>query len=152
MKLSSPAFGHNSNIPSKYTCDGKNINPPLTITNVPPSTKSLVLIMDDPDIPLFVKEKFNIQIWDHWIVFNIAPTTTEIKEDSLPGIAGKSTNGMNSYGGPCPPDGEHRYFFKLYALDTMLNLKAGATQREVEIAMSGHILERAELVGRYKKR
>ncbi len=152
MKLTSPVFEHNGKIPSIYTCDGQNINPPLTIADVPANSKSLVLIMDDPDIPSFVKEKFNIQVWDHWIVFNILPDTKEIVEGKNPlGVLGKNTGGKNAYGSPCPPDREHRYFLKLYALDTMLDLKEGATKAEVEIAMEGHIVARVELVGRYTK-
>ena len=103
-------------MPSRYTCDGQNISPPLTVSEVPEDARSLVLIMDDPDIPDFVKEKYGIQIWDHWIVFNIASTIKEISEGQNPaGILGKNTRGSNAYSGPCPPDAEHRYFFKLLA-------------------------------------
>jgi len=152
MNLTSPSFAPNGKIPAKYTCDGENINPPLTIENVPANAKSLVLIMDDPDIPEFVKKKYNIEVWDHWIVFNIPYTTTEIKEGKNPvGITGKNTGGKKTYGGPCPPDREHRYFFKLYALDTMLNLPEGVAKKQVEEAMERHILARAELVGRYER-
>lgn len=152
MKLTSPSFSHNDKIPPQYTCDEENISPPLKIEGVPANAKSLVLIMDDPDIPDFVKQKFNIQVWDHWIVFNISPTTTEIKEGQNPaGTLGKNTGGKNAYGGPCPPDKEHRYFFKLYALDTMLNLSEGVSKKKVEEAMVGHILEQAELVGKYER-
>ncbi len=151
MKLSS-TFAHNGKIPSKYTCDGENINPALKIEQVPANAKSLVLIMDDPDIPNFVKEKYHIEVWDHWIVFNIPPSTTEVGEGaSPPGVMGKNTSSKNTYGGPCPPDKEHRYFFKLYALDTTLNLPEGSTKKQVEEAIHGHILEKAELVGRYQK-
>ena len=152
MKLTSLIFQHQGDIPAKYTCQGKNINPPLLISDVPATAQSLVLIMDDPDIPQFVREKFKITVWDHWVVFNIPPSAREIKEDSLPGIVGKGTRGMNSYSGPCPPDGEHRYFFKLYALDTILPLQEGATKADVEKAMLGHVLEKTELIGKYKKR
>ncbi len=139
-------------IPRQYTCDGENISPPLTIENVPAGAKSLVLIMDDPDIPDFVKQRSNIQAWDHWVVFNIPPTTTEIKAGQNPsGIIGKNTAGKNAYGGPCPPDREHRYFFKLYALDSRLNLSEGVTKKQVEKALPGHILAQAELVGRYER-
>ncbi len=153
MKLTSLVFQHNSVIPSKYTCDGENINPPLLISDVPVKAKSLVLLMDDPDIPEGVKKNFNIEVWDHWVVFNLPASTTEIKErEKLQGVLGRNTRGNNSYGGPCPPDREHRYFFKLYALDTMLVLKEGATKKEVETVMEGHIQAKAELMGRYEKK
>ncbi len=152
MKLTSPVFNEGGKIPSKFTCDGQNINPSLTFSGVPAKAKSLVLIMDDPDIPGFVKEKFGIQVWDHWVVFNIQPTTTEIPEaKNPPGILGKNTGGKNTYGGPCPPDREHHYFFKLYALDMELDLPEGATKAEVEKAMVGHILAEAKLMGRYER-
>jgi|SRR3989344_4104733 len=152
MNLSSPSFQPNTKIPRKYTCDGENCSPPLNIEGVPADAPSLVLIMDDPDIPDFVKKKFNIEVWDHWIVFNIPPTTTEILEGQNPtGLLGKNTGGKNAYGGPCPPDKEHRYLFKLYALDTMLNLQEGVSKKEVEEAMEGHIVGQTELVGKYTK-
>jgi Raf kinase inhibitor-like YbhB/YbcL family protein len=152
MKLTSPAFQDNGKIPSKYTCDGQNISPPLVISDVPKTTRALVLIMDDHDIPAFVKEKFNIQVWDHWIVFNIPPVITRISEGENPvGILGKNTGGKNAYGGPCPPDKEHRYFFKLYALDVLLNLQEGTTKAELEKAMQGHVLAEAKLIGRYER-
>lgn len=153
MKFTSSAFIHNTKIPSKYTCDGKNISPPLKIEHVPANSQSLVLIMDDPDIPSLAKEKFNIEVWDHWIVFNIPPATKEIPEGQNSfGILGKNTGGKNAYGGPCPPDREHRYFFKLYALDVMLDLSEGVTKKQVEEVMPGHILAQAELVGRYVRK
>ena len=152
MKLTSSAFTEGGKIPSKYTCDGANINPPLSISDVPAKAKSLVLIMDDPDIPEFVKQKFGIQVWDHWTVFNIPSGTKEIAEGkNPPGVLGKNTGGKNAYGGPCPPDKEHRYFFKLYALDTELGLPEGSTKAEVEAAMKGYIIARAELMGRYER-
>ena len=139
-------------MPSRYTCDGQNISPPLTVSEVPEDARSLVLIMDDPDIPDFVKEKYGIQIWDHWIVFNIASTIKESSEGQNPaGILGKNTRGSNAYSGPCPPDAEHRYFFKLLALDSKLNLPAGSSKTQIEEAMNGHIIEKAELVGRYNR-
>jgi len=151
MKLTSPAFQHNGLIPSKYTCDGESINPSLLISDVPVKAKSLALLMDDPDIPEAAKKNFNIEVWDHWVVFNMPASTMEIKEGKMPsGVLGSNTRGNNSYGGPCPPDREHRYFFKLYALDTMLALKEGATKKEVETAMVGHVLAKAELIGRYE--
>jgi len=108
--------------------------------------------MDDPDIPDFVKEKFNIEMRDHRVVFNMSSTTTEILENTTPpGIQGVNTWWNNAYGGPCPPDREHRYFFKLYALDAMLDLQEGATKAEVESAMEGHIIEKTELIGLYER-
>lgn len=155
MKLTSSAFQHNGTIPSKYTCDGQNISPPLRIEGVPSNAKSLVLIMDDPDIPAEVKQSRGIQVFDHWVLFNIAPTTSSIKENSSVGTSGKNGRGESQYTGPCPPPQyepkEHRYFFKLYALDSTLNLKEGATKNEVEKAMSGHIIAQTELIGRYQR-
>src|SRR3989344_6812742 len=116
MKLTSPAFEDNGKIPSKYTCDDQNINPRLFISDVPDDAKTLVLIMDDPDIPETAKKSFNVSVWDHWVVFNIPPGTKAVSEGrNPPGVIGRNTRGNNTYGGPCPPDREHRYFFKLYA-------------------------------------
>jgi len=145
MKLTSPAFEHNQGIPSEYTCDGSDTSPELNIENVPENTKSLVLINDDPDAP--------VGTWDHWIVFNIPPTTTQIEKGQEPsGIGGKNSWGKTGYGGPCPPSGTHRYFFKLYALDTELDLQEGAAKKGIESAMEGHIIEKTELIGTYKRR
>lgn len=144
MKLSSPAFEHNQNIPPKYTCDGENISPPLHISQVPAEAKSLVLIVDDPDAPA--------KTWVHWVVFNIDPGATEVTEGAAPaGIEGTTDFGKPGYGGPCPPSGTHRYFHKIYALDTQLDLTASATKTDVEAAMEGHILDKAELVGLYER-
>ena len=150
MKLTSPAFQDGEIIPSLYTCEGKNINPPLEINGVPTAAKSLVLIMDDPDVPAFVRAD---QMYDHWVLFNIPPKTHKIPEhaSSPPGIQGRNTAGANQYTGPCPPDRQHRYFFKLYALDATLHLPAGSTKKEVEKAMEGHILVQSQLVGLYEK-
>jgi Raf kinase inhibitor-like YbhB/YbcL family protein len=142
MKLASPAFAHNAIIPKKYTCQGEDISPPLTISEIPEGTVSLALINEDPDAPLAT--------WDHWLIWNIQPTG-EIKEDSAPGTQGKNSWGRKDYGGPCPPWGTHRYFFKLYALDCQLNLAKGATKAALETAMEGHILEQVELIGLYQK-
>ncbi len=148
LQLRSSAFTHGGAIPGTYTCDGENISPPLSIADVPPGAKSLALIMDDPDVP----PSAPVSVWDHWVVFNIPPTTAEVGEGKSPeGTAGKNTRGNLGYGGPCPPDREHRYFFTLYALDTTLDLAEGATKREVEDAMQGHVLARAELMGRYNR-
>lgn len=149
MQLASSAFKNKDKIPSKYTCDGKNVSPELTITGVPPDAESLVLIMDDPDVPESVRKD---RMWDHWVVFNIPPGTTHIPENSQPpGIPGRNTGGSLHYQGPCPPDREHRYFFKLFALDTMLPLEKGATKSQVEEAMEGHVLAHTELMGRYER-
>lgn len=145
MKIKSPAFKHTGSIPSKYTCDGKDISPPLEIEEVPEETKSLVLIVDDPDAP--------VGIWTHWTVWNIDPKVKKIEEDSIPkgGKEGMTNFGSTGYGGPCPPGGEHRYFFKLYALDTMLELDSSVEADELEEEMESHIIEKAELVGLYKR-
>ena len=152
MHLTSSAFQNGQSIPSKYTCDGENVSPQLAFADVPKNAKSLVLIMDDPDIPDFVKEKFGIEEFDHWILFNIDSRAVEIAEGQYLGTQGNNSRGESEYTGPCPPDREHRYFFKLYALDTMLNLKEGATKAEVEDALSGHIIVKTELIGKYKRR
>ncbi|MFO7913857.1 MAG: YbhB/YbcL family Raf kinase inhibitor-like protein [Desulfotignum sp.] len=149
MKLTSSAFVQGEKIPSKYTCDGDNVNPPLEITGVPHEAKSLVLIMDDPDVPKNLRED---GMWDHWVVFNIPPDTAAIAENSEPsGTAGVGTNGKTGYAGPCPPDREHRYFFKLFALDTQLDLPEKSTKADVENAMPGHVLSHAELMGTYER-
>ena len=149
MQLTSPAFQENGKIPSKFTCEGENINPALHISGVPSAAKSLVLIMDDPDVPPSVRKE---RMWDHWVVFNIPPTTTEIAENTQPdGTPGRNTGGGLNYQGPCPPDREHRYFFKLYALDCQLDLPKGSHKAEVERAMEGHVLAKTELMGRYEK-
>ena len=145
MKLTSPAFTHNGAIPSEYTCDGSDLSPPLEISDVPSNAKSLVLINDDPDAP--------VGTWDHWIVFNIPSSIEDIPKGTEPkGTAGRNSWGRTGYGGPCPPSGTHRYFFKLYALDTELNLQEGATKKDLERAMQGHIIAQAELMGTYKRR
>jgi len=119
------------------------VNPPLKIKDVPKGTESLVLIVDDPDAPMGT--------WDHWIVWNIPPTEA-IDEDSVPGIEGMNDFNRHSYGGPCPPSGTHRYFFKVYALDTSLHLDSNARKEDVERAMEAHILAEGEIVGRYSRR
>ena len=145
MKLTSPAFTHNQNVPREFTCDGSDINPPLQISDVPAGAKSLALIVDDPDAPRgdFV----------HWTLWNIAPDTKEIPENSVPAnaIQGATDFGRHGYGGPCPPSGTHRYQFKLYALDAMLDLPATAKKQDIERAMQGHIIEQTILVGLYQR-
>jgi len=140
--VKSPAFENNKLIPSKYTCDGEDVSPPLTIEGIPEKTKSLALIMEDPDAPagLFI----------HWLVWNI-PLTDEIQENSVPGTEGLNTNKKNSYHGPCPPGGTHRYYFKVYALDTPLNLGALSEKKVLENAMQNHILAQGELIGLYRR-
>ncbi len=146
MQITSPAFSHHDFIPSQYTCEGENINPPLQITDIPENAKSLVLIVDDPDAPgrTFV----------HWTVWNISPQVNSIPENSVPqgGVEGITDFGRPGYGGPCPPSGVHRYFFKVYALDTLLELPSSATKSDIEKAMEGHILAHGELVGLYEKK
>ena len=143
MKLASPEFKNNQAIPMKFSCEEIDINPALTILDVPAQAKSLALIMDDPDAPNGT--------WVHWVVFDIPATVTNIKENSIPGKQGRNDFDRLNYGGPCPPIGEHRYFFKLYALDTLLNLPEGITKSKLEDAMKGHIIGEAQLVGLYKK-
>ena len=145
MKIESPVFEGNKSIPSKYTCDGEDINPPLKFSQIPEDAKSLVLIVDDPDAPGGT--------WVHWTVWNIAPETEEIKEeDALQGaVEGITDFKKPGYGGPCPPSGTHRYFFKLYALDTSLALDSSAKKEDIEKAMEGHILAQAQLIGLYQR-
>ncbi|KYK24689.1 hypothetical protein AYK25_06060 [Thermoplasmatales archaeon SM1-50] len=144
MKLLSSAFNDNELIPSEYTCDGNDISPPLFFSNIPTDTKSLALIMDDPDAPMGT--------WVHWLVWNIpANKTGFLQGENITYPQGKNDFGTTKYGGPCPPSGTHRYFFKLYALDTTLHLNIGASKQQLESAMSGHILEEAQLVGIYAR-
>ncbi|MDP4038782.1 MAG: YbhB/YbcL family Raf kinase inhibitor-like protein [bacterium] len=149
MKMTSSAFENNGLIPTKYTCDSENINPPLILGDIPEGTQSLVLIMEDPDVPKSIRAD---GLWNHWLVWDIIPNTTGVEENSEPkGTIGKNTGGDFGYSGPCPPDREHRYFFKLHALDTKLNLNNEAKQSEVEQAMVGHILTQTQLIGRYNR-
>lgn len=149
MTLTSTAFSHEGAIPSRYTCDGENVSPPLAFHDVPCGAASLALIMDDPDVPKHIRAD---GMWDHWVVFNMPPDTVGIPDATLPaGTTGLSTGGNNAYGGPCPPDREHRYFFRLYALNAMLTLDATSNKATVMAAMRGHILEEAELMGRYER-
>ncbi|MDP6685945.1 MAG: YbhB/YbcL family Raf kinase inhibitor-like protein [Candidatus Omnitrophota bacterium] len=142
MNLKSPEFTNNSSIPKKFTCQGDDINPLLRIEGVPEEAKSLALIVDDPDAPM--------GMWVHWVLYNI-PIVDKIDEDSIPGKQGINDFRREDYGGPCPPSGTHRYFFKIYALDTELGLKDGVNKKDLEKAMEGHILDKAELIGLYKK-
>jgi len=144
MKLTSSAFENNQDMPSEFTCDGDSISPPLTISEVPENAKTLALISDDPDAPAGT--------WVHWVVWNIPPDTKEITKGTEPqGIQGKTDFGRTGYGAPCPPSGTHRYFFKLYALDTELSLPEGSTKEDLEKAMEGHVLAQAQLMGTYQR-
>ncbi|OGI82266.1 kinase inhibitor [Candidatus Nomurabacteria bacterium RIFCSPLOWO2_02_FULL_42_17] len=150
MKIESSAFADNQIIPARYTCDGENFNPPLFFGDVPSEAKSLVLIVEDPDVPKNIRSD---GMWDHWLVWNIPPETREIAENAvISWPTGKNTGGKNTYGGPCPPDRQHRYFFKLYALDVTLNLLSASGKKELLQAMDGHILAQAQLVGLYARR
>lgn len=142
MQVTSPSFEHNGYIPKKFTCQGQNVSPALVIENIPDGTRALALIVDDPDAPMGT--------WVHWVVYNI-PVTSGIKEDSIPGIQGINDFGRENYGGPCPPSGTHRYFFKIYALNKELELEEGVRKVGLEEAMEGNILGKAELIGLYKK-
>jgi len=142
MILQSTAFQENDPIPQKYTCDGEDVNPQLSIDDIPDNAESLVLIVDDPDAPG--------KTWDHWLVFNIDPVS-EIVEDSVPGKQGQNDFDKEEYGGPCPPGGTHRYFFRLYALDTTLDLDDGVSRNELEEAMQDNIVDQAELMGTYTR-
>jgi Raf kinase inhibitor-like YbhB/YbcL family protein len=153
MKIKSEAFENATKIPNQFTCDGDGFNPHLSFEGVPENAKSLALIVDDPDIPDAVKNSYGIQVWDHWVVFNIPPGVKGIEENSAPnGIVGKNTGEENRYGPPCPPDREHRYFFKLYALDTVLDISPNSKAQDLMNAMEGHILEKAELMGVYERK
>ncbi|MBI4049994.1 MAG: YbhB/YbcL family Raf kinase inhibitor-like protein [Candidatus Doudnabacteria bacterium] len=145
MQVTSPVFQHKGRIPVKYTCDGENINPPLVIGDVPEKARTLALVMDDPDAPRGT--------FTHWTLWNIAPGARKIAENSVPAgsTEGMTSFGRSGYGGPCPPAGTHRYFFKIYALDGQLNLNSDADKAKLEEAMRGHILDQAELVGLYSR-
>jgi Raf kinase inhibitor-like YbhB/YbcL family protein len=143
MTLTSQAFRYGNPIPAKYTCDGDGVNPHLVIHAVPEAARSLALVMDDPDAPN--------GLWVHWVLWDIPPETAEIREHTVPFGAEQGLNswGNRSYGGPCPPSGEHRYFFRLYALDSRLRLPVETTKDDLERSMEGHILATAELMGTY---
>jgi len=150
IKIKSPAFVPGGKIPGKYTCDGMDISPPLAWTSGPEGTKTFALICDDPDAPMGT--------WVHWVLFNLPADIIELRENVPPEreLENGAKQGMNDfrkigYGGPCPPGGTHRYYFKLYALDTEINLEAGATKSELLKAMEGHILVEGQLMGRYER-
>lgn len=142
MLIESPAFAHHQTIPTKYTCDGNDISPPLHFKNLPKEAISLVLIVDDPDAPSGT--------FDHWIAWNISPSSLDLPEGAKLQHQGTNGFGLSRYRGPCPPRGKaHRYFFKIYALDTMLDLPNGSDKASVEKAMHGHVLDKAQFVGLY---
>jgi Raf kinase inhibitor-like YbhB/YbcL family protein len=150
IKVTSSAFTEGGLIPPKYTCDGSNVSPPLQWEGVPEGTKSIALISDDPDAPMGT--------WVHWVLFNLPADCTGLEENippdkTLPNGASQGTTDFKriGYGGPCPPSGTHRYFFKIYALDTKLDLAAGAKKSELLKAMEGHILGQGQLIGKYKR-
>jgi|SRR5665647_472915 len=143
LKVSSTAFQSGKIIPIQYTCDGININPPLNIEHIPEEAKCLALIVDDPDAP--------IGTWVHWLVWNI-PVTHRIKENEVHGTEGTNDFQQHRYAGPCPPSGTHRYFFKVYALNTLLDLPANTKKLELEKAMSEHIIAFGELIGLYRRK
>jgi Raf kinase inhibitor-like YbhB/YbcL family protein len=143
LTVKSPEFKNNKLIPKKYSCDGEEVNPPLTVEGIPKKAKTLALIVDDPDAPRGT--------FDHWVVWNI-PSTGAITENSVPGTEGLNSAGQHSYVGMCPPSGTHRYFFKVYALDAKLELKPDQTKKkDLEKAMQGHILAKGELIGLYQR-
>lgn len=145
MKITTRAFSPTRPIPERFTADGKNVNPPLSISGIPRGAKSLALIVDDPDAPS--------GIWTHWLLWNIPAGTKSIGEDSVPdgAVAGRNDFGQTKYLGPSPPAGTHRYFFRLFALDNALDLPAGATRAAVQDALRSHVLSKCELVGRYAR-
>ena len=146
LTVTSTAFTEGAAIALKYTCDGKDVNPPLAIGAAPANTRSLALIMDDPDAP--------VGTWVHWVAWDIPPRTREIPENGMAdgAVQGRNSWNRNDYGGPCPPSGTHRYYFKLYALDTPLTLAPSATKADLERAMQGHVLAAGQLMGTYKRR
>ncbi|HUL36436.1 MAG TPA: YbhB/YbcL family Raf kinase inhibitor-like protein [Thermodesulfobacteriota bacterium] len=145
LRIWSPAFENAGEIPRKYTCDGVNINPPLRIENVPSNTKSLALVFDDMDAPRGT--------YVHWILWNVGPDTREIKENSIPERAVQGLNDFKKhhYGGPCPPRRAHKYVFRIYALDTLLDLNPNSTKKDLEKTMENHIISKAQLTGVYKR-
>ncbi len=147
LAITSPAFSTGQPIPAKYTCDGQDISPPLHWSDESTGTQSFALVMDDPDAP--------VGTWVHWVLFNVPADLRDLPEKAAPpkgSLEGKNSWGRLGYGGPCPPSGTHRYFFKLYALDTTLNLASGASKEQLLKAMEGHILAQAELMGVYSRK
>lgn len=151
MQLTSSAFEHNGAIPTKYTCQGDDINPPLHIHEVPDDAQSLVLICEDPDAA--TDPHGPGVIFDHWVLWNIPPRLGDIPENTTPQSAttGRNSGGQTAYMGPCPPTGNHRYFFRLYALDQELDMPEGSSKEDIERALAGHVLAHTELIGTYQK-
>jgi len=155
LTLTSQAFRQNGEIPAQHTCQGADVSPPLAWSGVPANTKSLALIVDDPDAPDPAAPKMT---WVHWVLYNIPPTATRLPDGAAAqALPGGTLEGINdfkraAYGGPCPPVGRHRYFHKLYALDTVLPDLKGPSKAALEKAMQGHVLMHAELIGTYQKR
>jgi Raf kinase inhibitor-like YbhB/YbcL family protein len=143
LTITSPDFDHEGEIPEQFTCDGGDNRPTLNVLGIPEGTKSLVVIMEDPDV--------TITTFNHWLVWNIPPEET-ISGNSVPGIQGNNSLGKNNYLGPCPPGGTHRYFFKVYALNDMLNLDPDSNKNKLERAMEGHVLAQGEIMGWYHKK
>lgn len=149
MKLQSLAFTDQGAIPRKYTCQGEDCSPPLSFSDVPKETKTLALIVEDPDVPEWVRKD---RLWVHWVVYNLPPNLKGLDENQkVPGLLGLNTSGKAKYMGPCPPDREHRYFFTLYALSKKIELPVGARKEEVLKEMEGHILAKAQLIGLYEQ-
>ena len=145
MEVTSSAFKDGGDIPSKFSCDGANTSPPLQISDVPAAAKTLVLIVDDPDAPS--------GLFTHWMVWNLSPQTSTISEGSAPGgVHGTNDFGKSGYGGPCPPSGTHRYYFRVFALDRKLDLANGAKRSQLDAAMKGHVTAQGELMGRYSRK
>lgn len=144
MKISSPAFTNGGRIPFKYSCEGENINPEIDIESIPEGTRSLALIIDDPDAP--------VGIWTHWILYNIPANTSVIPENASPGIQGISTSKQKEYVGPCRPEKSiHRYYFRLYALDSRIEKSDGLNRESIDREMMGHVLATAEIMGYYSR-
>lgn len=149
MNLTSPVFQDSQLIPAKYSCDGAGVNPPLQWSGVPDRTKSFALIMEDPDVPRNLRPD---GLFIHWLVWNIPPSVTGIAENTEPaGIVGLNTGKQLGYASPCPPGGSHRYYFRVYALDTELMIPTTASKADVTAAMTSHVLDQAELMGRYSR-
>jgi Raf kinase inhibitor-like YbhB/YbcL family protein len=143
LKIASTAFDKNNFMPAKYSCEGEDVNPPLTIENIPEEAKSLAIIADDPDA--------KATTWVHWVMWNI-PVTHHLKENHVPGVQGINDFGRQKYNGPCPPGGTHHYYFKVYALDDVLDIPEGSNKLQLEKAMSDHIIAFGEIIGLYTRR
>jgi len=143
LLVESVAFSQGGEIPRKYSCEGENVSPPIEVKGLPEETKTIAIIVEDPDAPN--------GIFDHWLVWNIKTHQQPIAENSIMGINGRNSFGRNGYDGPCPPSGTHRYFFKVYALDIQLDLKEGADKATLVEALQNHILEEGELMAYYRR-